>query len=209
MKKFLFIVFPLFQILPQVDNQKVVKVLESNKRTIQALNDLRIKQIEAINQSLKTGVDNQLSYDGKNFRVLTKTSITIYDLDEKTYKIYELQKASSIKESIYEFKNEIDPRPHNYIGTVFKLGGLLSYNKEENKISPDVMLMYEFFSFDKLFNFYGLSLNLGCGLQHAGGSIGYQFVKTSWFRNTSLHIGYSYNFIEATPRPFSSISLNF
>jgi hypothetical protein len=209
MRKFLIVIFPLLQIFPQTDNQKIIQVLESNKKTIKALNDLRVRQIEAINESLKTGVDNGLSYDGKNFKIVTKTSISIYDLDEKTYKIFESQKASSIKESVYEFKNEVDPRPHPYIGTVFKLGGLLSFNKEENKISPDIMLMYEFFSFDKLFNFYGLSLNIGCGLQHVGGSLGYQFVKTKWFRNTSLHLGYSYNFIETTPRPFASISLNF
>jgi hypothetical protein len=209
MKRLLLLLLVPLCLYGQTFDQKVREQLEKDKKVIQAFNDLRVKQLEAMNEFLRKGPTTELTYDGVHLNVKSVSEIKVYDINAETLEIYEIQKASVEKNASFMFEGGQYQRPLWYVGNIFKLGGILSYNKDAQKVTPDIMLMYEFLSFDRILPFHGLSLNAGVGLQHAGGTLGYQLLKTSWFKNTSIHLGYSYNFIDMSPRPILAVSLNF
>lgn len=182
--------------------------LREDKADIQAWTDLHTKQVDAINEFIASGPETSLKFDGTDYVLTTKSEIQVWDKDANG-KIVPFKKAAIEKVEKYSFKID-DGRPHGYIGNVFKFAGGFFYEQNSKKITPDAMLMYEFFSFDLLFTkFQGLSFNAAVGLMHVGGTVGYQFVKTQWFRNTSLNFGYSFNFINQTTEPFIALALNF
>jgi hypothetical protein len=111
---------------------------------------------------------------------------------------------------IHDFKpSNTKPRPYDYFPNFFKLGGVILPQFESKTVRGDIALMYEFFSFDKAFNFYGWSLNASVGVRHAGVLFGYQFLESTYFRNTNFVVGYAYDFLSGTNNLAIGISLNF
>lgn len=111
---------------------------------------------------------------------------------------------------VHDFKpGNANPRPYDYFPNSFKLGGIIIPHVESRTMRGDIALMYEFFSFDKAFNFYGWSLNASVGVRHVGALLGYQFLGSTYFRNTNLVVGYAYDFLSLTNNPVIGISLNF
>lgn len=110
----------------------------------------------------------------------------------------------------HDFKpGNVHPRPYAYFPNIFKFGGVVIPSLEAKTVKADIALMYEFFSFDRAFNFYGWSLNASVGFRHIGAMFGYQFLDLSAFRNTNLVVGYAYDFIDKNHTPAIGLSLNF
>lgn len=205
MRKILLLLAP--SLLFALSNDAIVYQLKESKEEISAYRDLYAKQINALNEFVEKGPTIELKYDGSQYIIVSKGEIQVWDKD-KTRKIYPLKKVSFEKTETYKFNSELDARPHGYLTNLFKIGAAGIYSNQ--KITPDVFLMYEFFSFDPLFpKLRGISFNACVGAYHAGGAIGYQLVGTSWFRNTSLNFGYGYNYLSSSVNPFLAISLNF
>jgi hypothetical protein len=111
---------------------------------------------------------------------------------------------------IHDFKpGNVHPRPYSYFPSIFKFGGIVIPSLETRTVKADIALMYEFFSFDRAFNFYGWSLNASVGIRHVGALFGYQFLNVSSFSNTNLVIGYAYDFLDKNHTPVIGLSLNF
>jgi hypothetical protein len=205
MLKILFLLAP--SLLFALSNDAIIYQLKESKEEISAYRDLYSKQIMSLNEFVEKGPTIELKYDGHQYIIISKGEIQIWDKNEKR-KIYPLKKISFEKIETYKFNSELDSRPHGYFTNLFKIGAAGVYVNQ--KIIPDIFLMYEFFSFDPLFpRLKGISLNVCIGTYHSGGSIGYQFVKTKWFRNTSINFGYGYNYLSASINPFFAIALNF
>ena len=191
-------------------DQEIEATLKEAAAEIVAYKALYSKQIAAINDFAEKGPQVSLKYDGSQYIVESKGEVEVWGKDLNR-KLFLVKKATVTKTETYKFKEyELNDRPHGYIGNVFKFGAGAFYDKAENKVNPDALLMYEFFSFDPLFSkLQGISFNACAGLRHVGGTIGYQFVGTRWFRNTSINFGYSYQFLTQTTEPFFALSLNF
>ncbi|MEM2139266.1 MAG: hypothetical protein QXM96_03885 [Candidatus Woesearchaeota archaeon] len=207
-KTFLLLIsFPLIYGSSKNLNETSKQLLEENTKYIvkqHELIELQQKEIDNISNCLKTN----LEYKQKIYYVNIKCDIKNYTITDN-YDII-LDTPTKIDKTIYfKFRPELKERPYETLVAYFKLGGSLSYEKETKKIISDLLLGIEFFSFDKLIPFYGLSMNGIIGLKGAGIALGYQFVYSNFFNNTSLMLGYSYNYINIEFYPTISITLNF
>lgn len=183
------------------------ELLEENTKYILKQNELiqlQQKEIDSIPECLKTKVE----YKQKIYYVNIQCDIKNYAISD-SYDIIPDNPTKINKTLEFQFKPELKERPYETIVAYFKLGGTLYYERESKKIMPDLLLGVEFFSFDKFIPFYGLSMNGIVGLRTAGVAIGYQFIYTKFFNNTSLMLGYSYNYLDRDFYPTLGIALNF
>lgn len=133
-----------------------------------------------------------------------------YNEQSKEYVVYEVAPIEVNQKTVFDFQPALSqPRPFDYFSSIFKFGGVLNYDGSDKEFYTDIALMYEFLSFDKLLGNYGWSLNASLGLNHTGVLFGYQFIRSSYFKNTSLVAGYSYNFRYKFHSPTIGIALNF
>ena len=182
---------------------EILKKVQKEKWSLKRLIKEQQLEIERFIKNLKP----RLIFDDGIYYVIIKDKIYIYDLDDNL----ELKKSAAIidKKTAFKFEPQVvHPRPFDYLSNIFKLGGIVLLD-DNNNIKHDISLLYEFFSFDKLLNLYGFSLNASIGLSHLGGSLGYQFYDSTYFKNTSLLLGYSYNYQDKVGSPYFGISLNF
>lgn len=208
MKKLLLILLPfvLFAQPTEIEKRCMIQ-LKEDKAEINALVELNAAQLKAINDFVAKGPDVTLEYKDEKYYVKTKGEIIVWDKNAERA-LYVFNRAKFEKDTVLQFKPD-ETRPHDYIGHTLRFGGGLFFNKANEQVVPDIMLMYEFFSFDKWFGIYGFSLNVDVGIRHVGGSIGYQFVNSKWFSNTNIVLGYSYMFMDMYAAPYIGIALNF
>lgn len=177
-------------------------------KSVKGFKAMSEKQYAAYVEFLDKGITTELHYNKEVFYIKQTGKFPVYALkddgsiDESNLYTYENMKT-------YSFNAADNARPYSYVPSVFKLGGVVLYNNDANTVSPDISLLVEIISFDKLFNAYGLGINISGGLKHVGASISYQFHKTVFFKNTSLFMGYGYDFVRGGYAPFMGISLNF
>jgi hypothetical protein len=176
--------------------------------TVKGFKQMTAQQYAEYVSFLDKGIDTKLSYENGTFFIKQSGEFKVYSLKEDGVvdesKLYKYEKSIS-----YIFDPKANARPYAYVPSIFKLGGVILYNKDSNAVYPDISLMVEVISFDKVFNTYGFGLNLSGGLKHVGISLSYQFIKTVFFKNTSVFLGYGYDFIRGGYAPFMGISLNF
>lgn len=186
----------------------VASLLEENIRFIQAQQELIYKQQNAID-SLGDCLEAKLKYKQKLYTVNVTCEVKNYAIEERTYKVVEDQPTKLDKTFYFEFKPELKERPYEVVVAYFKLGGTLYYDKQADLVKPDILLGVEFFSFDKIIPFYGLSLNGTIGTRTISITLGYQMIYTKFFNNTSILLGYSYNYFDRDFYPTLGIALNF
>lgn len=176
--------------------------------SVKGFKGMSAKQYAEYVKFLDTGIDTKLAYNDGVFYVKQAGKFKVLALKDDG-SIDETHMYTYEKITTYAFNPNDNARPYAYVPSIFKLGGAILYNKDSNAVSPDIALMVEVISFDQLFNAYGFGLNISGGLKHVGASLSYQFHKTTFFKNTSLFIGYGYDFIRGGYTPFAGISLNF
>lgn len=183
--------------------------LNQDKKYINALTQVSTKQLTAFRELFANNLVTQIDYKDGLYYLTISGSIDIYGLDPETYEIVKAGTYPINQIETHKFSSKIQPRPFSVLPNIFKLGGGIFYNQDTKKAYPDIVLMYELLSFDRLLSLYGFSINLSLGIKHVGGNLGYQFHRSSYFSNTSFFMGYSYNFIEFFPSAYGGISLNF
>lgn len=167
-------------------------------------------QLQAVQKFLDSGIKSEMQYKDSLFIVTQSGEFPIYEIkNDNSYDVNTKQKFKYGKVYTYKFSGESSPRPYPYISAVFKLGGGVFYDSVQRSAYPDMLLLFELLSFDRLIGVYGFSLNVSVGLRHVGGSLGYQMHNTHFFKNTSLMIGYSHDFTKGFQSPYLGISLNF
>lgn len=211
-KAILFLVIPasLFSLTDsEIINQCAID-LKKDRALISSLRELNTKQLDAIQKFLDSEIKSEMYYKDNIFIVNQNGEFSVYQVeDSKDYPVKEKQKFKYDKTLTYKFSGESSPRPYPYVPGIFKLGGGVFYDSVDKSVYPDMLLMFELLSFDKLFGIYGISLNVSGGLRHIGGSIGYQLYRTTFFKNTSIVFGYSHDFTKGFQTPYIGITLNF
>lgn len=183
------------------------KLIEKNIKLLEAQQQLIEKQQNSIDH-ISECLDAKLTYKQKSYKVDVFCTIDNFAIDEKYQVVFD--EPTKIDKSFeFIFKPELRERPYEVVVAYFKLGGSLYYDKQTDKITPDILLGVEFFSFDKIIPFYGLSMNGVIGTRTISASLGYQMIYTKFFNNTSILLGYSYNYFDREFYPSLGIALNF
>lgn len=213
----------------EVSTSVAITHINNQKQRINALAEVISKQHSAATwlvhgpgkeytgpDSAKIKIAHQLEYKDGLYYIRISGKIKRYDVkyNEKLrkYDVIEVPDYDIILDikGIHDFKpGNVHPRPYSYFPNMFKLGGVLIPNVDTLTMKGDISLMYEFFSFDRAFNFYGWSLNASVGVRHVGALFGYQFLSVSSLRNTNLVMGYAYDFLGKNHTPVIGVSLNF
>jgi hypothetical protein len=198
----------------ELSDKEKIKVckeqLISDAKLIKGLSKLNDTQKAAFRELLDDRIRTTLTHEDDLFYLNLEDGVAIYDLDDNG----EVKKIGTYKidhKKIYQFspRNE-GLRPYSYFSSIFKLG--VSFFYSDDKFYPDGAFIYEFFSFDKIFdtqNAFGLSINISVGLKHVGAAAGYQFVHSKYFKNTNLMLGYSFIFESKRFTPYIAVALGF
>ncbi|MEO0074551.1 MAG: hypothetical protein ABIK31_00370 [candidate division WOR-3 bacterium] len=193
------------------DCDLLIECVELNRESllfIQAQRKLYRVQMLEVSEFLQSGIKVELGHKKGRYVLRQSGTLKVYDIDSN-YDVYVLDVVNFNRETYFEFFPELNPRPYPYFSSIFKLGGGLILQDISSVPIPDIMILYEFFSFDKLFGVYGYSMNFSFGVRSVGASLGYQFYQTQLFKNTSFLIGYGYDFMLARTVPYVAVSLNF
>lgn len=213
----------------EVSTTAAIQRIKQQKEEIQALVQIINKQNEAGKWLVQgpdgkyTGKDkdsikltHNLEYHDGLYTIRIAGKLKRYDvqLNKKTgkYDVIDVPDYDIILDikGTHDFKpGNVNPRPYQYFPNKFKLGGVLIPQSGSINVRGDIALMYEFFSFDRAFNFYGWSLNASVGVRHVGALFGYQLVNSQYLRNTNIVVGYAYDFLSSTHTPVFGVSLNF